>query len=84
MSEDTYNNMCSMLEYLKMPDDKSLLVTKGAIEDYAVMRICRYLESMIDGICDQLRYDDSEWDEAISFAIDYINDSIKELEEEEE
>ena len=59
MSEDTYNNMCSMLEYLKMPDDKSLLVTKGAIEDYAVMRICRYLESMIDGICDQLRYDDS-------------------------
>ena len=84
MSEDTYNNMCSMLEYLKMPDDKSLLVTKGAIEDYAVMRICRYLESMIDGICDQLRYDGSEWDEAISFAIDYINDSIKELEEEEE
>ena len=84
MSEDTYNNMCSMLEYLKMPDDKSLLVTKGAIEDYAVMRICRYLESMIDGICDQLRYDDSEWDKAISFAIDYINDSIKELEEEEE
>lgn len=84
MSEDTYNNMCSMLEYLKMPDDKSLLVTKGAIEDYVVMRICRYLESMIDGVCDQLRYDDSEWDEAISFAIDYINDSIKELEEEEE
>ena len=84
MSEDTYNNMCSMLEYLKMPDDKSLLVTKGAIEDYAVMRICRYLDSMIDGICDQLRYDDSEWDEAISFAIDYINDSIKEVMEEEE
>ena len=80
MSDDAYNNMRDMFEYLKMPDDKPLLVTKGAIEDYVDKRICRYLESMIDGICDQLRYDDSEWDEAISFAIDYINDSIKEYE----
>ena len=81
MSDDAYNNMRDMFEYLKMPDDKPFLVTKGAIEDYVDKRICRYLESMIDGICDQLRYDDSEWDEAISFAIDYINDSIKEYEE---
>ena len=81
MSDDAYNNMRDMFEHLKMPDDKPLLVTKGAIEDYVDKRVCRYLESMIDGICAQLRYDDSEWDEAISFAIDYINDSIKEYEE---
>ena len=77
-------SVTEMLEYLSMPNDRTILITKGAIEDYATRCICGQLDGLLDGICDQLRYDDSEWDKAINFVIDYIGDAIKELKEEDE
>lgn len=75
-------SVMDFLEYLNMPNDRAIVITKGAIEEYAISRICGYLDGLLDGICDQLRYDDSEWDKAINFVIDYIGDAIKELKEE--
>ena len=74
-------SVMDFLEYLNMPNDRAIVITKGAIEEYAISRICCYLDGLLDGICDQLRYDDSEWDKAINFVIDYIGDAIKELKE---
>ena len=75
-------SVMDFLEYLNMPDDRAIVITKGAIEEYATSCICGQLDGLLDGICDQLRYDDSEWDKAIRFVIDYIGDAIKELKEE--
>ena len=75
-------SVMNFLEYLNMPNNRAIVITKGAIEEYAISRICSYLDGSLDGICDQLRYDDSEWDKAINFVIDYIGDAIKELKEE--
>ena len=77
-------SVMDLLEYLNMPNDRVIVITKGAIEDYATMCICGQLDGLLDGICDQLRYDDSEWDKAINFVIDYIGDAIKELEDDKE
>ena len=77
-------SVMDMLEYLSMPNDKVMLITKGAIEEYATSCIYGQLDGLLDGICDQLRYDDSEWDKAINFVIDYIGDAIKDLKEEKE
>ena len=74
-------SVMGFLEYLNMPNNRAIVITKGAIEEYAISRICSYLDGSLDGICDQLRYDDSEWDKAINFVIDYIGDAIKELKE---
>ena len=74
-------SVMDLLEYLNMPNDKIIVITKGAIEEYATSCICGQLDGLLDGICDQLRYDDSEWDKAINFVIDYIGDAIKDLKE---
>ena len=74
-------SVMDLLEYLNMPNDRTIVITKGAIEDYVTMCIRGQLDGLLDGICDQLRYDDSEWDKAINFVIDYIGDAIKELKE---
>lgn len=77
-------SVMDLLEYLNMPNDRVIVITKGAIEEYATSCICGQLDGLLDGICDQLRYDDSEWDKAINFVIDYIGDAIKDLKEEKE
>ena len=75
-------SVTDLFEYLSMPNDRVILITKGAIEDYATRCICGQLDGLLDEICDQFRYDDSEWDKAIDFATDCIENTIKELKEE--
>ena len=37
-------SVMGFLEYLNMPNDRAIVITKGAIEEYAISRICGYLD----------------------------------------
>lgn len=71
------------LAYLVESPDAVIVTTKEAIEDYVLQRMCNYLSGFMDGIWDEFRGDESEWDKAIEFFGSYVNDAIKELEEQE-
>lgn len=67
------------LEYLMMPRDRTFITTKGAVEDYVITRMCDYLNGFMDGVWDEFRYDESEWDKAIEFFQEYVDEAIREL-----
>ena len=69
--------------YLFLPPDATVVTTKEAIEDYVLQCMCNYLSGFMDGVWDEFRGDESEWDKAIEFFGSYVDEAIKELEEEE-
>ena len=69
------------MNYLTLDDDVAIILTKGSIEQYALSILTNYLRALPDGMYDTYRYDDSEWDKAIDWVVEYIMDAIKELEQ---
>ena len=70
--------------YLFSPPDKIIVTTKGAIEDYVLQCMCNYLSGFMDGVWDEFRGDESEWDKAIEFFQKYVDDAIEELKGDDE
>ena len=67
------------LAYLLASPDTVIVTTKEAIEDYVVQSMCNYLNGFTDGVWDEYRGDESDWDKAIEFFESYVDDAIKEL-----
>ena len=70
--------------YLFSPPDTTIVTTKKAIEDYVLLCMCNYLSGFMDGVWDEFRGDESEWDKAIEFFQKYVDDAIKELKGDDE
>lgn len=65
--------------YMMHPMDAPILTTKRAIEDYLLQMMCDYLNGLPDGIYDEYRYDESDWDKALDWVVEYINKCIADL-----
>lgn len=65
--------------YYKMDMDKPFVTTKRAIEDYLLHMMCEYLNGLPDGIYDEYRYDESDWDKALDWVMEYIGKCIADL-----
>ena len=67
------------LTYLRASPDTLIMTTKESIEDYVLKCMRGYLSGFMDGVWDEFRGDESEWDKAIEFFGSYVNNAIEEL-----
>jgi hypothetical protein len=68
------------LEYLVESPDAVIVTTKESIENYVLQCMRAYLNGFMDGVWDEFRGDESEWDKAIEFFGSYVGEAIRELE----